>query len=154
MGLDMYLNGNDFVFSAPNSDQPQPTIVCSWVDLDIDKYAPRAQSVDFELAYWRKHPALHGYIVHEFGGGEDDCKPIELGLEQLGQLLDAIDQDQLLTDTTGFFFGQSPHSDEPEEAEWYQEQKKEDALLVGRAIDWLKDQPNGIWRSVSYRGSW
>ena len=46
-----------------------------------------------ELAYWRKHPDLHGYIVKTFAGGKDECQDIELGKDELEILLKAIEID-------------------------------------------------------------
>lgn len=70
-----------------------------------------------ELAYWRKHPNLQGWMENlwESKGrpltdpdkfsGSFNCIPVELTLEDLGQLEHDIIHGGL-PGTTGFFFGQ------------------------------------------------
>jgi|TARA_R100000329_G_scaffold81772_1_gene69694 hypothetical protein len=61
-----------------------------------------------ELAYWRKHPNLQGWmqdLYHEKGGEEDfNCVDLELTLEDLDALEESLDE-EALPETVGFFFG-------------------------------------------------
>jgi len=61
-----------------------------------------------ELAYWRKHPNLQGWmeeLYHEKGGEEEfNCVDLELTLEDLDALEESLD-DEALPETAGFFFG-------------------------------------------------
>ena len=61
-----------------------------------------------ELAYWRKHPNLQGWmqdLYHEKGGEEEfNCVDLELTLEDLDALEESLD-DEALPETVGFFFG-------------------------------------------------
>ena len=61
-----------------------------------------------ELVYWRKHPNLQGLmeeLYHKKGGeGEFNCVDLELALEDLEWLEDALDHEEL-PETVGFFFG-------------------------------------------------
>ena len=61
-----------------------------------------------ELAYWRKHPNLQGWmsdLFYEKGGeGEFNCQDVELTLEDLDALEESLD-DESLPETAGFFFG-------------------------------------------------
>ena len=62
-----------------------------------------------ELAYWRKHPNLQGWMedLYRSKGGEDEqfnCVDVELTLEDLEQLEQDI-KDEALPETQGFFFG-------------------------------------------------
>tara|TARA_R100001082_G_scaffold44826_1_gene23946 strand:- start:211 stop:582 length:372 start_codon:yes stop_codon:yes gene_type:complete len=61
-----------------------------------------------ELAYWRKHPNLQGWmeeLYHEKGGEEEfNCVDVELTLEDLDALEESLD-DEALPETAGFFFG-------------------------------------------------
>jgi hypothetical protein len=63
---------------------------------------------EMELAYWRKHPNLQGWmeeLYHKKGGeGEFNCVDLELTLEDLEWLEDALDHEEL-PETAGFFFG-------------------------------------------------
>ena len=61
-----------------------------------------------ELAYWRKHPNLQGWmeeLYHEKGGEEEfNCIDLELTLEDLDALEESLDE-EALPETAGFFFG-------------------------------------------------
>ena len=61
-----------------------------------------------ELAYWRKHPNLQGWmsdLFYEKGGeGEFNCQDVVLTLEDLDALEESLD-DESLPETAGFFFG-------------------------------------------------
>ena len=64
-----------------------------------------------EVAYWRKHPDLHGWMqkLYEEKGGEDKSfngDPVVLTLADLDRLEDDILGGNL-PKTTGFFFGES-----------------------------------------------
>ena len=62
----------------------------------------------FELATWRKHPNLQGWmqeLYYEKGGeGEFNCVDVELTFEDLDALEATLDEDEL-PETVGFFFG-------------------------------------------------
>jgi len=72
-----------------------------------------------ELAYWRKHPSLHGWMEdlwHSKGRPNEteetsgmglsnfNCVPVPLAAEDLDSLERAIKTD-MLPETSGFFFG-------------------------------------------------
>ena len=61
-----------------------------------------------ELAYWRKHPNLQGFmesLYFEKGGtGEFNCVDVELTLEDIDNLERAV-MEGGLPHTAGFFFG-------------------------------------------------
>ncbi len=141
MGLDMYLEGRKY-----NAGRIQPM---------EDGF--KIKEVVLELGYWRKHPNLHGYIVQEFADGEDNCQDIMLDRDCLTKLRAAI-VDNILPDTTGFFFGKSPKADSmnADEKAWFEEQKAEDLKTIDAAIAWLGPEPykGDVWRSVIYRASW
>ena len=67
-------------------------------------------SVITEIAYWRKHPNLHGWMenLYHQKGGEDEfnCAPVELTSEDLDRLEEDI-RNGGLPHTSGFFFGES-----------------------------------------------
>lgn len=92
-----------------------------------------------ELAYWRKHPNLHGYIVKKFADGVDECQKIPLTLTNLEQILDATEHDRLPY-TNGFFFGTS----QPED-------KQETLTLILRITRLMRIDPK---LKVYYQASW
>ena len=61
-----------------------------------------------ELAYWRKHPNLQGWmedLYHEKGGEQEfNCVDLELTLDDLNALEATLDEEEL-PETSGFFFG-------------------------------------------------
>lgn len=63
-----------------------------------------------EIGYWRKHPNLHGYIVQNFADGVDECQSIPLSIDDVRNIIIAV-EDNDLPDTTGFFFGVSQPED-------------------------------------------
>ena len=75
---------------------------------DEDGYTYYEDSM--ELAYWRKHPNLQGWmeeLYHEKGGEESfNCVDVELTLEDLDALEQSLDE-SALPETVGFFFGQN-----------------------------------------------
>ncbi len=92
--------------------------------LDMYAYRTRAQiaQVDFEepdqteqIAYWRKHPNLHGWMddLYEAKGGEQvfNCVPVQLVAADLDALERAL-QTNALPATCGFFFGESDGSEQ------------------------------------------
>ena len=65
-----------------------------------------------ELAYWRKHPHLQGFMENlyvEKGGTEEfNCVDVELTLEDIDALEASVKGDEL-PETGGFFFGDVKH---------------------------------------------
>ena len=74
------------------------------VDPETQKWVEETE----ELAYWRKHPHLQGFmeaLYYEKGGeGEFNCVDVELTLEDI-EALEASIKDGELPETGGFFFG-------------------------------------------------
>ena len=81
--------------------------------LDMYAYTAAKEKADYEtgqreLAYWRKHPNLHGWMhrLWESKGNQGDFNGVELELTwaDLDELERAVTHDQLPS-TQGFFFG-------------------------------------------------
>ena len=104
--------------------------------MGLDQYAYSKPSVDSEeqteLAYWRKHNRLQGWMeqLWEDKGrpnapkesnpmGNFNCIPVELTLSDLEQL-EAHVQDKVLPETGGFFFGQDSFDWEDENGNDYE----------------------------------
>ena len=83
-----------------------------------------------ELAYWRKHPNLQGFmqeLYYEKGGeGEFNCVDVELTLEDLDSLEATLDN-EALPETAGFFFGS-------DSSEYYAEADREFIVAARAAI--------------------
>ncbi len=91
-----------------------------------------------ELMYWRKHHDLHGWMerLYRNKGGEEksfNCVPVQLTVQDL----DALQFDLLnnmLPETTGFFFGNNPPDDETLKEDLQFIQKARDAINDGYAV--------------------
>ena len=89
MGLDQYATARK---GEPSTDE--------------DGYTFYKDSI--ELAYWRKHPNLQGWMEDLWRSkgneGEFNCVDVELTLEDLDALEQSLDE-SALPETSGFFFG-------------------------------------------------
>lgn len=133
MGLDMYLYGEKSDWSLERQKEDDFPLA----------------SKTLEIAYWRKHPNLHGYIVEEFAEGKDECQRIELGPDEIRVIIQAI-KDNKLPHTSGFFFGESPKMNSPN----YDAQKKGDIEVFEKALAWIETQTKNEFRSIYYQASW
>ena len=100
MGLDMYAYRTSVQISKP-------------VDFQDEVYNESAEKSD--LAYWRKHPNLHGWmerLYYQKGGQAEsfNCAPVELTLDDLF-IREADIKYSKLPNTEGFFFGASDGSE-------------------------------------------
>jgi|TARA_A100000172_G_C2958927_1_gene81775 hypothetical protein len=83
-----------------------------------------------ELAYWRKHPSLQGWMedlwIEKGNSGEFNCVDVELTLGDLDSMEEALDENAL-PETVGFFFGENSE-------EHYAEQDREFIVNARAAI--------------------
>jgi hypothetical protein len=101
MGLDMYA----YVATKPNQNDE------FWQSADADETGEFVSATVVkprEIAYWRKHPGLHGWFQQEWAalGNEGDFNGDEL--EITWDMLERLEKDVRegnLPDTQGFFFG-------------------------------------------------
>ena len=78
--------------------------------LDQNAYKVSQDGEREELAYWRKHNRLQGWMEERYtnkgGVGEFNCVDLELDEDDILDLEVAID-DKELPETGGFFFGEA-----------------------------------------------
>jgi hypothetical protein len=82
--------------------------------MGLDQYAFVKDSLDQEegeeIAYWRKHPNLHGFMERLWkqrnpeAEGDFNCVQLPLTVEDIDLLESAVDN-EMLPETHGFFFG-------------------------------------------------
>lgn len=114
MGLDMY------AYVAAKAGQQSEFYEGSQFDKESDNYVNPSVTQPREIAYWRKHPNLHGWMEQlwvakgrpGFDESSADRDPmfngveLELTAEDLDELERAVTHGQLPS-TRGFFFGDS-----------------------------------------------
>lgn len=102
MGLDMY------AYVASRAGQQKEYYGGAEWDNDTKEFGNKTVSQPREIAYWRKHPNLHGWMhqLWESRGNSGDFNGDELELtrEDLDALEEAINNNEL-PGTSGFFFG-------------------------------------------------
>ena len=85
-----------------------------------------------EIAYWRKHPNLHGWMQRLWeskgNSGEFNGDELELTWEDLDQLEQAI-RNKKLPDTSGFFFGRNADDEYREDDLKFVREAKAEAFL-------------------------
>lgn len=102
MGLDMYA----YVAQKAGQQNEYYEAEGSYVD---GEYVVPGKTKPRELAYWRKHPNLHGWMKQLWesqGNNSGDFNGIELELTR--EDIDRLEEDVLqgqLPKTSGFFFG-------------------------------------------------
>ena len=136
MGLDMYL------FSKEK--HPDNT------DFSIAKGADGYEIGEREeIAYWRKHNALHAlmYEVYQMNGGsclfdEFNCVSVRLSIRNLNYILRRI-EDADLTTTSGFFFGRTDYMYDYMDS--YEQEK--DIVSIERAIVEVKSGQDVYYNS-------
>ena len=130
MGLDMYLTGDKFV---PEHQDNLPRA-------KVDSYPVESQRL--KIGYWRKHWALHNYIM-DMTHPIDDAK-IELDADELRTIADAVEQGKL---------PDANYSDEVDAHHKEPDQVAKTAKILRDAADWL-DKEDNTWKTVEYYGSW
>ena len=102
MGLDMY------AYVATKAGQRQEFYESAEFDGTSNEYTSKTVEKPHEIAYWRKHPNLHGWmhkLWNERGySGDFNGDELELTWEDLERLEHAV-RHRELPGTSGFFFG-------------------------------------------------
>jgi len=130
MGLDMYLTGDKFV---PEHQDNLPRA-------KVDSYPVESQRL--KIGYWRKHWALHNYIM-DMIHPKDGAK-IELDADELRTIADAVEQGKLIDPN---------YRDEIDAYHKEPDQVAATVKTLRDAADWLEKDDN-TWKSVEYYGSW
>lgn len=103
--------------------------------LDMYAYTIGTDGEREELAYWRKHNRLHGWmedLYREKGGTEEfNCVSVELTAEDIDRLEKAVEGKNLPA-TQGFFFGSDSYA-------WEDGYDKEDKAFIEVARQTLAD---------------
>jgi hypothetical protein len=106
MGLDMY------AYTAARAGQQREFYESAVIDVPSGDLESTTVTQPREIAYWRKHPNLHGWMEQLWnkrnGGNQDGGNFNGIELELTYEDLEILEQDVIagtLPGTTGFFFG-------------------------------------------------
>ena len=105
MGLDMY------AYTASRAGQSAEWWANAQLDPDLGDFVNTHVNRPVEIAYWRKHPHLHGWMEQLWQGRSNpgpDAVFNGIELELSREDIDRLEQDILdgqLPETQGFFFG-------------------------------------------------
>jgi len=102
MGLDMY------AYVAARENQQRDYYATSEFNEETKEYGSATVPKPREIAYWRKHPNLHGWMrqlwIQKGFTGDFNGDELELTWDDIEQLEQAI-KNKELPGTSGFFFG-------------------------------------------------
>lgn len=120
----------------------------------------------YEVGYWRKANQIHNWFMQncarrdEHDNPIDDCKPIEITVDELEKLLDTCKKvladhslaESLLPTKSGFFFGSTGYD------EVYFRDVEKTIEIIEPVLEFLKKiedkcDYNDLW-SVVYQASW
>ena len=130
MGLDMYLEIRKSEYRSKYSKDKGSRIKLEYPK-DITEFIPDltdlriSRQTNYEVGYWRKANQIHNWFMQncanrdEYDNPIDDCRPIEITVDKLEELLDTCKKvladhslaGSLLPTTDGFFFGSTEYDD-------------------------------------------
>lgn len=128
VGLDQYLYAKQYVsgYSFQNEDDKKAyRIIIDASGLgDVACQDSPSATVSVTVAYWRKANAIHHWFVTQCQNGRDECQEAPVSREQIEALIAASKEalaayeagekhkaGELLTPTSGFFFGSTEVDD-------------------------------------------
>jgi hypothetical protein len=150
MGLDMYLEAGHYISEYKEENKEFIEAIKRTAPLGLNEFSPR--NIEFELAYWRKANAIHGWFVKNVQDGKDECQTSYVSLEKLKELKETCEKvlenkelaADLLPSTSGFFFGSYEYD------EWYER----DLINTIERLDKILKHPLAHKWYIQYRASW
>lgn len=150
MGLDMYLTAELYISEYDDNNIALINSIKQSAPKGLGEFTPRTAS--FELAYWRKANAIHGWFVKHVQDGKDECQDSYVSLKQLQELKDICEKvladislaPELLPATKGFFFGAYDYD------EWY----TSDLRNTADKLDKILKNPDAKKWAIQYHASW
>lgn len=150
MGLDMYLylrkseyySGGRWRSEEEQKKAKYPKELSEFEkEIENVNFPSKQVNTDYQVGYWRKANAIHNWFVENCAEGIDDCKDIEVSVEQAKDLLNlcnkvladhSLAKEELPT-TSGFFFGSDKYD------EWYFEDIEYTKSILEKVIKFLED---------------
>ena len=123
-----------------------------------------SRTTDYTVGYWRKANAIHNWFLENcadrdgFDNPIDDCRPIEIPVEKLEELLDTCEKvledhslaEELLPTEDGFFFGSTEYD------EYYFNNIEDTIDIIEPVIKFIRHNIENNDKSwdVIYEASW
>lgn len=169
MGLDMYLEIRKNEYCSKYYKDEGSGLKLE-LPKDVSRFFPNptnltiSRTTDYKVGYWRKANAIHSWFLENcaakdpFNNPIDDCRPIEIPLEKLEELLDTCKEvledhslaKKLLPTEDGFFFGSTEYD------EWYFRAIEETIEIIVPVIKFMKHMleiKDNTW-TIIYEASW
>lgn len=96
MGLDMYLYANKYDSKSTYSydEEKKNKVSKTFYPRALNKLARKhadnnflSKETFYQIGYWRKFNALHGFIVEHYAEGVDECQKIYLSKDDIKEIL-------------------------------------------------------------------
>lgn len=118
MGLDMYLESEQFIFGKEAKATVE--ITNSDGEKEMREFDVTGGKIVTKVGYWRKANAIHKWFVDNVQDGEDDCERYYVSFESLKELKELCEEvlenpkkaKELLPPCEGFFFGSTEVGDD------------------------------------------
>jgi len=173
MGLDMYLHRRHYIGGMYDFDghhvegSVDITINGKQLPIDIEK----VEYIEERVGYWRKANQIHRWFVINVQGGVDECRPFDVDIDQLKELLEIcklvdskiklvgkngekvienVDEiKELLPTQSGFFFGSTDYG------KWYADQVKYTIEILEQVVKEDEEyRQQGFDPEYEYLASW
>ena len=169
MGLDMYLEIRKSEYRSKYSKDKGSRLKLEYPK-DITEFIPDltdlriSRQTNYEVGYWRKANQIHNWFMQncanrdEYDNPIDDCRPIEITVDKLEELLDTCKKvladhslaGSLLPTADGFFFGSTEYDD------YYFGEIEQTVEIIEPVLKFAKHKleiKDYVWE-VYYQASW
>lgn len=166
MGLDMYLYANKYEskstynYDREKRDKVSKTFYPRALNKLARKHADNnflSKETFYQIGYWRKFNALHGFIVEHYAEGVDECQKIYLSKDDIKEILNTLKEVKanpnnamdIMPPTSGFFFGSQDID------EWFIKDVEYSIELFEDVLEMLeKNDKRNNYYEIYYQASW
>ena len=169
MGLDQYLEIRKNEYRSKYFKDKGSDLALEYPK-DITEFIPNpadlriSRQTNYEVGYWRKANQIHNWFMQncarrdEYDNPIDDCRPIEITVDKLEELLDTCKKvladhslaQELLPTADGFFFGSTGYDD------YYFGEIEQTVEIIEPVLKFAKHKleiKDYVWE-VYYQASW
>lgn len=166
MGLDMYLYANTYDskptynYDKEKKDKVSKTFYPRALNKLARKHADNnflSKETFYQIGYWRKFNALHGFIVEHYAEGVDECQKIYLSKDDIEEILKKLkiikkvpsSALKIMPPTSGCCFGSKDID------EWFIKDVEYSVELFEDVLEMLeKNDKRKNYYEIYYQASW